>query len=69
MTTPSAIAKYIRSIEPLAQSDPEAFHSSKDALYSEVMEHIANGLLEDPKACAEVVVKVERIQARWSACA
>lgn len=69
MKTPRAIRRFIHEIEPLADRDPEHFHSEVDDLYRTVMRHIANGELEDPKACAMAVVEVERIKARWSACA
>ena len=69
MKTPRAIRRFIQEITPLADRDPEAFHSEVDDMYKTVMRHIANGDLEDPKACAMACVEVERIKARWSACA
>lgn len=69
MKSPREIREFIREIEPFAQSDPERFHSEKDELYRTVMRHIAAGRLEDAAACARAVLKVERIEARWEACA
>jgi hypothetical protein len=67
MKSPKAIREFIRKIEPLADRDPEHFHGEVDDMYRTVMRHIANGALDDPKACAMAVVEVERIKARWSA--
>lgn len=69
--TPETIRHSIAHFAPLAQSDPEAFHSEKDTLYREVLLLIAGRKLHDPEGCAAAALEMELVllsgHYNWSA--
>ena len=65
--TPESVIEAVCEIEKIAK-DPEAAHSSEDALYFEVLEAIALGTCVNPQLCAELAIATRKIVfARWCA--
>lgn len=65
--TPESVRQRVADIAACA-SDAEAAHSMEDALYFDVLAHIAAEICDDPKGCADAATKSKEIEFdRWCA--